>query len=291
MTQVSIQPAVIQAHVLDTPADPWLTPAAPFEVVLDDVRYSWNNRDIWRVDARLDFRKLRGRVPVVGRSGNGKTTLLYIIAGLKWPLSGTITWRLSDGSEWSWGRSGALPVRADWAAFRRRIGFAFQDSTLLPHLTVGENLRYPLILDGVPRRDAEMKARDILDRMLIDHERKDRWVVDDMLAKFPMQLSGGQRKRAALAQAMMRDPDVLFADEPAGSLDHKTAAEVRLCILGWLDRLPGQRAFVWVTHHRSDPAEYGAEAEIEPPAANSPDPPNRLIPLPVKPKPPVDTAA
>ncbi|MER7807559.1 ABC transporter ATP-binding protein [Streptomyces sp900116325] len=155
------------------------------------------------LDARLYARSLTA---VMGPSGSGKSTFLQCAAGLDKPTSGSV-WLA--GQEIS-----AMGERQLTRLRRARIGFVFQSFNLLPTLSAEENVLLPLRLDG-KRRDPA-RARRMLARVGLDG-RAD--------AK-PGELSGGQQQRVAIARALITEPDVIFADEPTGSLDTETAAGV-----------------------------------------------------------------
>ncbi|MGW5125279.1 ABC transporter ATP-binding protein [Streptomyces sp. NPDC004069] len=143
---------------------------------------------------------------VMGPSGSGKSTFLQCAAGLDRPTSGSV--RLAGQDISGMGERQLTRLR------RARIGFVFQSFNLLPTLTAEENVLLPLRLDG-KRRDPA-RARRMLARVGLDG-RAD--------AK-PGELSGGQQQRVAVARALITEPDVVFADEPTGSLDTETAAGV-----------------------------------------------------------------
>ncbi|MGW1316877.1 ABC transporter ATP-binding protein [Streptomyces sp. NPDC002426] len=163
---------------------------------------------------------------VMGPSGSGKSTLLQCAAGLDRPDRGRIA---VDGEEMSGGGEAAL------ARFRReRIGFVFQQYNLLPTLTVEENTALPLRLAG--RRADREDIRAVLTRVGLG----------ERLGHLPDQLSGGQRQRVAIARALVTRPGVIFADEPTGALDTRSAREV-LGLLKETVRLHGSTV-VLVTH-------------------------------------------
>ncbi|UCM89247.1 ABC transporter ATP-binding protein [Streptomyces marincola] len=143
---------------------------------------------------------------VMGPSGSGKSTLLQCAAGLDRPDRGII---MVDGEEMTGGNETEL------AKFRRRrIGFVFQQYNLLPTLTVAQNTTLPLRLAG--RRVDRKRAREILAQVGLA----------DRLHHRPDQLSGGQRQRVAIARALVTEPSVVFADEPTGALDTRSARDV-----------------------------------------------------------------
>ncbi len=145
---------------------------------------------------------------VAGPSGSGKSTLMNIIGLLDRPTSGTL--RL-DGFDVAFGD------REQEARFRgATIGFVFQSFHLLPRLTAWENVALPLLYTGAPRRERERQARAMLEKVGLTDRAQAR----------PAELSGGQRQRVALARALIRQPRLILADEPTGSLDSVTAGEV-----------------------------------------------------------------
>jgi putative ABC transport system ATP-binding protein len=163
---------------------------------------------------------------VMGPSGSGKSTLLHCAAGLDRPTAGRV---FIGGTE--------LTATTDTAMtkFRRaRVGFVFQDYNLLPALTVEQNVLLPLRLAG--RRADRKRARALLQQLGLG----------DRLGQRPEQLSGGQRQRAAVARALLTEPAVIFADEPTGALDLRSAREV-LTLLREVVREHG-RTVVMVTH-------------------------------------------
>ncbi|RST24800.1 ABC transporter ATP-binding protein [Streptomyces sp. WAC04770] len=140
-------------------------------------------------------------VAVMGPSGSGKSTLLHCLAGIITPDSGTITYA---------GRELSAMSDAERSALRRSdFGFVFQFGQLVPELTCVENVALPLRLNGVKRRAAERTAREWMERL----------EVEDLGAKRPGEVSGGQGQRVAVARALAGSPKVIFADEPTGALD------------------------------------------------------------------------
>ncbi|MGV9842331.1 ABC transporter ATP-binding protein [Streptomyces fungicidicus] len=163
---------------------------------------------------------------VMGPSGSGKSTLLQCAAGLDRPDSGIVR---VDGTELTGGSE------AELTRFRRgRIGFVFQQYNLLETLTVAQNTVLPLKLAG--RRVDRRRAREILVSVGLG----------DRLGHRPDQLSGGQRQRVAIARALVTEPRVIFADEPTGALDTRSAREV-LALLRQAVLVHG-RTVVMVTH-------------------------------------------
>ncbi|MFF0011186.1 ABC transporter ATP-binding protein [Streptomyces sp. NPDC005374] len=163
---------------------------------------------------------------VMGPSGSGKSTLLQCAAGLDRPDSGIVR---VDGTELTGGGE------AELTRFRRgRVGFVFQQYNLLETLTVAQNTVLPLKLAG--RKVNRRRAQEVLTSVGLG----------DRLGHRPDQLSGGQRQRVAIARALVADPRVIFADEPTGALDTRSARDV-LRLLQEAVRVHG-RTVVMVTH-------------------------------------------
>ncbi|MBW5252085.1 ABC transporter ATP-binding protein [Streptomyces poriferorum] len=140
-------------------------------------------------------------VAVMGPSGSGKSTLLHCLAGIITPDSGSITYA---------GRELSTMSDAERSALRRsEFGFVFQFGQLVPELTCVENVALPMRLNGTRRKAAERIALEWMERL----------EVDDIGAKRPGEVSGGQGQRVAVARALAASPKVIFADEPTGALD------------------------------------------------------------------------
>ncbi|BBC38939.1 ABC transporter, ATP-binding protein [Streptomyces graminofaciens] len=170
----------------------------------------------------------RESLAIMGPSGSGKSTLLHTLAGIIRPDGGQVLLRGERIDHWGENRLSALR--------RKRFGFVFQFGQLLPELPAEENVALPLMLEGVPRRQAVKQAR--------------RWFAPLGLAgleqRRPGQLSGGQAQRVAIARALAVEPDVVFADEPTGALDQATGEEV-IRLLTSVTRDQGA-SLVMVTH-------------------------------------------
>ena len=141
------------------------------------------------------------QVALTGPSGSGKSTLLHLLAGLDTPTGGTISWPGLDGSPE--GRPGL-------------IGMVFQGPSLLPPLDVTENIALPLLLAGFTETQARERATAALHDVGLD----------ELAARLPEELSGGQAQRVAVARALAARPRVILADEPTGQLDSAHAAQV-----------------------------------------------------------------
>ena len=151
-------------------------------------------------------------VALLGPSGSGKSTLLHLIAGLDEPTSGSIEWPALGGR---------------WDLRPGPVGIAFQGPSLLPPLTVVENVALPMILAGADEDDATAAARDLLDV----------FEVNAVADKLPEELSGGQSERVGIARAFSGSPRLVLADEPTGQQDRSTGgrlleAIVTLAVLG-----------------------------------------------------------
>jgi len=167
-------------------------------------------------------------VSIVGPSGAGKTTLLQIIGTLDTPQQGEVYYESKN----------VLALKdKDLAHFRNRnIGFVFQFHQLLPEFTMLENVAIPALLGGDSRADAYSRARQLLERMHLA----------DRLEHKPLQLSGGECQRVAVARALINSPKVILADEPSGSLDSQNKQELHRLFFELRDEL-GQ-TFIIVTH-------------------------------------------
>ena len=173
---------------------------------------------------------------IMGPSGSGKSTLLHLIGGLDRPTRGD---HLVDG------RLIGQMADDDVTLFRRtKIGFVFQFFNLLPTLTALENVALPLVLDGVARAEADLRAEALLEKVGL-HARKHH---------LPEEMSGGEIQRIAVARALAFNPPLLLADEPTGNLDSKNGDAV-LSLLREINKNDGC-TIVLVTHSQ-EAASYG----------------------------------
>lgn len=147
-------------------------------------------------------------IAVMGESGSGKTTLLNILAALDKPTSGEV---LLEGNS-------IVNIREkEISAFRRNhLGFVFQDFNLLDTFSLKDNIFLPLVLSGKDYEYMNNKLQPIATKLGIK----------DILEKYPYEVSGGQKQRAAVARALITDPKLILADEPTGALDSKSATEL-----------------------------------------------------------------
>lgn len=176
-------------------------------------------------DISLDI-PTKQMVAIVGPSGSGKSTLLGLIAGLDKPTSGSI---ILDGVDIT-----GLPEREMTRYRRQKIGYIFQSFHLIPTLTAQENVAVPLELNGDPT--ARGRAEELLAAVGLR----------DRSGHYPVQLSGGEQQRVAVARAFACRPPILLADEPTGNLDSATGRQVIDLLLG-LNRDHGS-SLVLVTH-------------------------------------------
>ena len=168
---------------------------------------------------------------IVGASGSGKTTLLNLIGTLERPDEGVI--RIAGEDVSSIGRRAAAKFRA------KRIGFVFQNYQLLPELSILENASLAARLGGMSAGAARRKAEQLLCSVGLA----------DRLKHRPSELSGGEQQRAAIARALVNDPDLLLADEPTGNLDSKTGDEV-IALFGELRKANPKLTILMITHNR-----------------------------------------
>jgi putative ABC transport system ATP-binding protein len=177
----------------------------------------------------IDFSVRRGEmVAVMGPSGSGKTTLLNTLSGLDSIDSGQI-----------WLESRDLATMSDKArtSYRaQRMGFIFQVYNLLPVLSAVENIELPLLVSGVSQKEARRRSMAALEKVGLEAWASHR----------PAELSGGQRQRVTIARALVNDPAIVWADEPTGALDSKTANEI-MTLMHDLNQRAGL-TFVIVTH-------------------------------------------
>lgn len=147
-------------------------------------------------------------IAIMGESGSGKTTLLNILASLDKPTSGQV---LLEGNN-------VVNIKEkEISAFRRNhLGYVFQDFNLLETFCIKDNIFLPLVLSGKDYKDMEDRLQPIADKLGIK----------GLLEKYPYEVSGGEKQRAAVARAIITNPELVLADEPTGALDSKSSAEL-----------------------------------------------------------------
>ena len=167
---------------------------------------------------------------IVGPSGAGKTTLLQIAGSLDRPDSGKVIFNGTDIF--------TLKDRQLSEFRNRNIGFVFQFHQLLPEFSALENVALPAIIAGRSHKEADEEARHLLEELGMGHR----------LSHKPAELSGGEKQRTAIARALINHPEVVFDDEPTGSLDSHNREEIQEIILRL--RREKRQTFVVVTHDR-----------------------------------------
>lgn len=184
-------------------------------------------------DINLDF-KDDHFVCILGKSGSGKTTLLNIIGGLDTPSSGHMV------------INGELTTKfteAQWDYFRNyKIGFVFQNYSLIEHLTVLDNVKLAIKIQGIKDDEAKTRALEMLDKVGIKSHAH----------KLPKQLSGGERQRVAIARALVNNPELILADEPTGNLDKKNSEQ----IMKLLKEISNEYLVIMVTHSKKMAKKY-----------------------------------
>ena len=165
-------------------------------------------------------------VALAGPSGSGKTTLLALLGTLERPSRGQVIFDGQASSEFS---------DVELARVRRRMGFVFQNFSLINKLSVLENIAYPLVPDGVPETKRREIAQDLCSR----------FGIEDKLDERAENLSSGEQQRVALARALARNPDVLLADEPTSNLDQQAGRELSAL----LQRIHAEGKTVLVASH------------------------------------------
>ncbi len=167
------------------------------------VRKTYDGETLVVKDLNLEIR--RGEfLTLLGPSGSGKTTSLMMLAGFEVPTEGEIT-------------LGGRSIR-DVPAHQRGIGMVFQNYALFPHMTIEENVAFPLMVRGMPRDARSIKAKEALAMVKLDALSRRR----------PAQLSGGQQQRVALARALVFEPEVVLMDEPLGALDKQLREHMQM---------------------------------------------------------------
>lgn len=166
-------------------------------------------------------------VAIMGESGSGKTTLLNILAALDKPTGGDVLLN---------GRSIVTLKEKEISSFRREnLGFVFQDFNLLDNFSLKDNIFLPLVLSGKKPKEMEQRLAPIAQKLGITQ----------ILEKYPYEVSGGQKQRAAVARALITEPELVLADEPTGALDSKSTDE----LLGVFERInQSGQTILMVTH-------------------------------------------
>ena len=173
-------------------------------------------------------------VAVMGESGSGKTTLLNILAALDTPTAGRV---FLDGRELSTVKESTL------AAFRRKnLGFVFQEFNLLDTFSLRDNILLPLVLSAVPRGQLEKRLLPVTEALGIS----------DILNKYPYEVSGGQKQRAAVARALITEPKLILADEPTGALDSASSGD----LLRVFEKVNGMGQTILMVTHSADAASH-----------------------------------
>ncbi|MGC8203206.1 ABC transporter ATP-binding protein [Aliiroseovarius sp. PTFE2010] len=201
------------------------TPGADAFLEFDNVKKSYDQKSL--VVKGFDMDVAEGEfITLLGPSGSGKTTVLMMLAGFESVTSGDIRIKGKSINK--------------TAPYKRNIGMVFQNYALFPHMTVAENLAYPLSVRGMPKADRTARVTEYLD--LVE--------LGAFGARYPGQLSGGQKQRVALARAMIFDPSLILMDEPLGALDKKLREQMQYEIT----RLHEQLGFtiVYVTHDQAE---------------------------------------
>ncbi len=216
------------ASVNTTPTSAPVEPGEPARAAylrFTDVKKSYDQQVLVVKGFSLDVAKGEF-ITLLGPSGSGKTTMLMMLAGFESVTSGEI---LVD----------SVPLTRT-APYHRNIGMVFQNYALFPHMTVAENLGYPLKIRNLARAEVERRVGEYLDLVKLG----------DFGERYPAQLSGGQRQRVALARALVFDPSIVLMDEPLGALDKKLREQMQVEITH-LHRDLGFTV-IYVTHDQSE---------------------------------------
>jgi putative spermidine/putrescine transport system ATP-binding protein len=194
-------------------------------LVLEGIRKTFDGRNFVVEDLNLEIR--RGEfLTLLGPSGSGKTTSLLMLAGFEQPSSGRI---LLEG----------LPIE-DLPPHRRGIGMVFQNYALFPHMTVAQNIAFPLEVRNTPQKEIARRIEQALDVVELP----------GLGSRRPLQLSGGQQQRVALARALVFEPTLVLMDEPLGALDKRLREQMQQEIKALHTRLG--LTVVYVTHDQTE---------------------------------------
>ena len=197
----------------------------PILLTFDGVQKTYDGEHLVVKDLNLSIRQGEF-VTLLGPSGSGKTTCLMMLAGFEVPTSGNIFLREQ--------RLNSVPPH------KRNFGMVFQNYALFPHMTVEENIRYPLKTRKLPTAEADRKVARILDMIQLR----------DFAKRRPTQLSGGQQQRVALARSLVFEPQLVLMDEPLGALDKQLREQMQLEIKHLHQQLG--LTVVFVTHDQSE---------------------------------------
>jgi lipoprotein-releasing system ATP-binding protein len=215
----------------------------PLITVKNLEKFFINNQHRVEVLKNLDLElHCRDTLAVVGASGTGKSTLLHILGTLDRPSGGQVLFEGQNIFEQS---------ARDLARFRnQKIGFVFQFHHLLPEFTALENTMMPLLIAGEGSREAQGRAEEILDQLGLK----------ERLFHRIGELSGGEQQRVAIARSLIRDPQLILADEPTGNLDRKTGTQ----IIELFNRLNQEKGvtFLMVTHNQDLSRRFKRNVEI-----------------------------
>lgn len=171
------------------------------QVKFDDITMMYGEKEVL---TNINFSIPEGKlVSILGPSGCGKSTTLMLISGLTYPTSGDIYF----GNE--------KVTKAD--AVKRKVGMVFQNYALYPHLTVLENIMFPLKMEKKPKKERQKRAMELAELVHIEEH----------IDKKPKELSGGQQQRVAIARALAKEPSILLMDEPLSNLDARLRIEMR----------------------------------------------------------------
>ncbi len=201
-----------------------MTQSTPL-VTFTGVQKTYDGRTLVVQDLNLEIQKGEF-LSLLGPSGSGKTTTLMMLAGFESPTAGEISLN-------------GVPITRT-PPHKRNFGMVFQNYALFPHMTVADNIAYPLSVRKLGKADREAKVQRALDMVQMN----------PMGSRYPSQLSGGQQQRVALARALVFDPQLVLMDEPLGALDKQLREHMQLELKALHRRLGV--TFVYVTHDQSE---------------------------------------